>query len=244
MSAPEQDHIVNAFTFELGKVGYVVIRQRMVDQLQNVDGELAIRVATNLGLTLSPKVANGNPKSDIAPSPALSQTNTAKDSVKTRKIAILTADGVDGQAIMDMNATAAANGASIKIVAPHLGTIRTSTGSSVAVDGTMLTMPSILFDAVLIPGGAASIKILQESGDAVHYALETYVHYKPLAATGEGADFLAHVGLISKNRNLPLPEGVLTAPGTGMTDDFRQQFINAIGQHRFFTRERVNAIPA
>lgn len=244
MSAPEQDHIVNAFTFELSKLSYVIIRQRMIDQLQNVDSELATRVANNIGLRLSPKADNGYPKSNIAPSPALSQANTVKDTVKTRKIAILAADGVDGQAIADMNATAVAAGAAVKIISPRMGILRTSSGASIPIDGTIIAMPSILFDAVLIPGGALSIKTLQESGDAVHYALETYVHYKPLAATAEGVDFLAHVGLVSKNRNLPLPEGVLTSVNNNLSDDFKQQFTSAIGQHRFFNRERVNAIPA
>lgn len=49
----EQQHIVDAFSFELSKVGRAYIRERVVDQLVHIDISLANSVAENLGLTLS-----------------------------------------------------------------------------------------------------------------------------------------------------------------------------------------------
>ncbi len=49
MSEPEKQHIVDAFSFELGMVKTVTIRKRMVDVLTQVDVQLAERVAANLG---------------------------------------------------------------------------------------------------------------------------------------------------------------------------------------------------
>lgn len=244
MTTPEKDHIVQAFSFELSKVGYVAIRQRMIDQLQNVDADLAARVAKNLGLKLSSKDENGYPKSDVAPSPALSQAYTAKDSVKTRRIAILAADGVDGRSIVEINATAVSAGACVRIISTRMGTLTTDDNMEIAIDGTPLSMPSVVFDAVLIPGGVDSIKALQESGDAMHYVLEAYIHYKPIAAVGEGVDFMKHIGLISKDKVNSPPAGVLINSSTRVSPDFKEQFLSAIAQHRFFDRQRVGAIPA
>lgn len=50
MTYHEKRHIQNAFSFELGKVQLVPIRQRMVDMLLEVDEDLAKKVADHLGL--------------------------------------------------------------------------------------------------------------------------------------------------------------------------------------------------
>ena len=49
-SDAEQEHIVLAFRFELGKVETMHVRERMVDLLTNVDLELATRVAEGIGV--------------------------------------------------------------------------------------------------------------------------------------------------------------------------------------------------
>ena len=132
LSPPEQDHIVSALSFELSKLSIPVLQERMVKILQNIDGQLAQRVADNLGLQLGAKDPNGFPK-QVATSPVLSQANTVKDTIKTRRIAILAADGVDGQSVADIKALAAANGAKAKVIAPHLGMLQVSGGPQVKV---------------------------------------------------------------------------------------------------------------
>ena len=275
----------------------------MLRQLQNVDGDLAGQVANNLGLQLGPKpVLPPRPPPQIVVSPSLSQAKTRMDSIVTRVVAILAADGVDGQAVrawLDFWITSFifpidwlidfivlyssidqlfdwlidwlidwldywrickllrnANlfqvaalksaiqnaGGSVKVIAPRMGTLRVSAGSPVDVDGLIVANPSILFDAVFIPGGLDSVRRLQENGDAVHYALEAYVHFKAIAAAGEGGDFLSHIGLISKNLQGALPDGIFKS--ASMTDDFASDFIEGIKKHRFFGRERTPKIPA
>ena len=54
---------------------------------------------------------------------------TVKDSVKTRKIAVLAADGVDEAALNAMKQALEAAGASIKVIAPHLGKITSVEGT-------------------------------------------------------------------------------------------------------------------
>ncbi|OQV22176.1 Catalase HPII [Hypsibius exemplaris] len=242
MSPVEKSHIVSAFSFELSKVA-LIFRQRMLQQLQRVDGTLAQQVADNLGLQLGPRpAAPTGPPPQITVSPSLSQMNTKKDSIVSRQVAILAADGIDGQAIADLKAAIQAAGGSAKVIAPRMGTLRVSAGQPVEVDGILVANPSILFDAVFIPGGADGVKRLQENGDAVHYALEAYIHFKPIAAAAEGVQFLSHIGLISKSRTAALPEGLFTADT--VTDEFKQTFVQAVAQHRFFNRERTAKIPA
>ena len=51
----EQQHIINAFRFELSKVQVPAIRERMVASLRNVSDELAEAVAEGLGITELPQ---------------------------------------------------------------------------------------------------------------------------------------------------------------------------------------------
>ena len=69
----EQQHIIDAFTFELSKVETPAIRERMVANLRNADDDLAAAVADGLGMAL-PKasVPAAAPDHTLEPSPALS----------------------------------------------------------------------------------------------------------------------------------------------------------------------------
>src|SRR3954469_6525190 len=53
MTEVEQDHLVDAFTFELGKVDVPAVVDRMLQRLVLVDGDLARRVGTGLGIPVS-----------------------------------------------------------------------------------------------------------------------------------------------------------------------------------------------
>ncbi|NNV09792.1 catalase HPII, partial [Geobacillus sp. MMMUD3] len=88
----EQSHLVDAFTFELGKCWDETIRQREVDVLAAVDAELAQRVASGLGL--SPGRPNTPPADDVAASPALSQIGE-KWPVDGRRVGIVTGPKTD-----------------------------------------------------------------------------------------------------------------------------------------------------
>ena len=67
-------------------------------------------------------------KQRITRSAALSMADTIKESVKTRKVAILAADGVDEAAVASLQRTLTAAGAVPKIVAPRGGTLKGAAG--------------------------------------------------------------------------------------------------------------------
>ena len=55
-SEPEKQHIVDAYTFELGKVKRVEIRERMLGLLNQIDKDLANKVANGLGLKVPTEI--------------------------------------------------------------------------------------------------------------------------------------------------------------------------------------------
>ena len=255
-STAEKDHIVAAFRFELSKVEVPDIRQRMVDNLAHVDRKLATRVAAPLGIKApDPKAAAGRLgfrdyriTNKVDEDPALRMTGRPGGSVKTRKVAILVADGVDAATIKRIQQDLLDAGAVCKLVAPHLGTVSTASGRQLAVDHTFANMPSVMFDAVLIPGGADSAAALCGLGDAVHFVLEAYKHCKSICAVNEGGQLLRTLGFSQGNN----PD-MVTVPTAGvMLADARkvlegsvsQDFMTAIALHRHWGRLNVEAIPA
>jgi catalase len=267
-SDPEKEHIVQAFQFELGKVEVLNIRERMLGVLAHVDGTLASRVAQGLGISVPTKLdtplnmsipADGNveqfqpkpAKKVSGPSPALSMANTVKDSIKTRKIAILAADGFDDAAFSTVKQALTAAGGQVKVVAPRLGMLTSAQGSEVGIDFSLLTAGSVLFDAVYVPGGEKSVETLKREGKALHFINEAYKHCKALAATGAGVDLLRASYLGAEQ--IPAPnatanqihadEGIIVSRDA-QAGDVATEFIKAIAQHRHWGREVKDLVPA
>lgn len=97
----EQRHIEAAFRFELSKVTVPAIRERTVAMLRNASEGLARAVADGLGMRLPeamPTALPGKaPRAEVEVSPALSQTAyPGAGGIRTRRIAVLVADGVEG----------------------------------------------------------------------------------------------------------------------------------------------------
>ncbi len=255
----EKDHLTNALRFELSKVETAAIRERMVGLLTQVDQTLAANVADALGIKV-PKgpilpmnhaiPADGNPKNfqpvkvklPISESPALSMENLKKDSISTRKIAILCADGVDDVSLNEMKKALEAQGAQYRIIAPKLGEINTSGRKKINPDESFLIATSVVFDAIYIPGGAGSIKALTREADAVHFIDEAYKHCKPIAAHEDAKEFLKYtfIGKKLEEKNYDAAkDGVIIGK-----NNISKAFINALKQHRFWEREKKEKVPA
>ncbi|MEX0762935.1 MAG: catalase [Dehalococcoidia bacterium] len=246
MSGPEKQHIVDAAHFELGKVEDMAVRERMVDLFNNVDHELAKQVAAGIGVA--------PPEREVTPnhgrsSPALSMENTAKDSIKGRKVAALLADGFDAPQLEGLRAALTGAGAQVEVVSKLGGMVRGGNGQEVPVDKISVTADSIMYDAVFIPGGQESVDALKMQGDALHFVNEAFKHHKPIGATGEGIDLLtaAQVGdvqLAGKGSSgVTDADGVVTARDPVDIGDAAAQFISAIAQHRHWQRQKDN-VPA
>ncbi|MCY7327161.1 MAG: catalase, partial [Saprospiraceae bacterium] len=256
-SEAEKNHIINALTFELGKLERPYIRARMVGMLSKVDATLAAKVADGLGITVEEPAyplnhsvpADGNQdqyepvsrKQSLDKSAALSMANTVKNSIKTRQIAVLAANGVEEKSLQTVKNALEAAGATVKIIAPKLGTIVGAGGQEIKVDQSFLTAASVLFDAVYVPSGAKSAQALLAEPDAIHFVNEAYKHCKAIAATGDGASLLraSYVPEAGK-KDQSAEAGSLGV----LIDTSAEDFINAIAQHRFWEREKVRKVPA
>ncbi|GLW99136.1 catalase [Microtetraspora sp. NBRC 16547] len=221
MSSWEKDHIVNAFRFELGHVKRRYIKEKVVEHLVQVDHELATRVAAGLGM---PEPAAGPPNHGRS-SPALSQANSTRETIATRKIAILVADATDAGALTPVKEALEGQGAVCELLAPHEGTAGTLT-----VDRQLTSAGSVLYDAVLLADGGA----LAGDGYAIHFVREAFKHGKAVGALQGG-------GALLDAARLPDRQGVVGPEAAG--DPFVQDFAEAIKVHRHFDRD-VAAFPA
>jgi catalase len=262
-SPPEQDHLVEALRFELGKVERPHIRERMIGLLGFVSQELATRVAEGFGLAEIPRVArpiNHHFPADRPParfesksgrkpverSAALSMADTVKDTVRSRRISILVADGVDAQSLRVVRERLLAEGALPVLVAPRLGFVVDSGGDRHWVEQSLLTGSSVLFDAVYVPGGSAE---LVDERDALAWICEAYRHCKAIAVSGSGVEMLAGCpGVVEAasqrtgNGGPPVFADGLLVSEEPASDRFAAAFVAAIAQHRFWERKGKNRV--
>jgi catalase len=243
MSPWEREHIVAAYRFELGRVRRRDIRERVIAHLNRVDHELAVAVAAGIGVTApEPEVPNHG-----LSSPALSQSGQPRDSIATRRVALLAADGVDAAAVTSVREALTARDAICEILAAAERPVAGIDGGEVGVDRALTTMASVLYDAVLVCGGEDAVRTLAGDGYAVHFVVEAYKHGKPIGALGDG------YALLEQGR-LPVAEpqpgeiadaaGVVVQRENGSAREaFVTAFIAAVAAHRHFTRP-VDAIAA
>jgi catalase len=257
----EQNHIIKALRFELGKVETVPIRERMLFLLAQVDKELANRVAEGLGASVPAKLdkpMNMSVPGDVDPkkvqpkravpmdiSPALrmiDNPNFPNDTIETRKIAFLVADGFDDVALLDMKQTLMTAGAVVVTIAPRLGVLTGINGTEAKADFSFLTGSSVLFDAFYIPDGQASVESLKREPDVANFLIEAYKHCKTIAASGAGIELLASAGIvtaadeISRTGNFEFRPG-LVATREPYVQGLGDQFVQAIAKHRHWERE-------
>jgi catalase len=235
----ERRHIIAAFRFELSKVQTPAIRERMISGLLNVDHELATAVAEGLGMpdlpAPMPKAMAAAVTPEVTASPALSLLARPGDvGIQTRKVAILVADGCDGAPLVELGERLTGEGAVVHFVAPRLGTVKPASGAAIAVDASLETAPPVLYDAVVVPGGAAAVKTLGADGRAVAFIKDQYRHCKAILALGGGADLIDACGI---PRTLaddePDPGVIVDLKGRAAAD----AFITAVSKHRHFARE-------
>uniref|UniRef100_UPI0028A93702 catalase n=1 Tax=Mycolicibacterium sp. TaxID=2320850 RepID=UPI0028A93702 len=256
-SEAEQQHIVNALHFELGKVEHLHVRQRVVDLLANVDRELAERAAAGIGIAEvtgdlsyledfdSPKPSDVRGVAAPGVSPALSMdSGDDGHGVKTRKIAVLVADGFDEASLRAVQDAISAGGASTVVVAKLLGSVDSAGGMSLAVDKSHATTIAAEYDAVYLCDGAA-VQEMQQQDAVSEFVRQAFKHCKPIAAFAGAVTLLD--GIKRPELDLADPDGdgiasshgVVTAGSKADLDAFARDFVDAIGKHRHWSRELV-----
>ena len=246
----EQQHVMEAYAFELGKCTHQHIQERMLWMVNEINEDLAKKVAKKLGLTVPNEIeqpinqaisADANvedfqpskAKNYLDKSPALSQANSKFDTIETRQIAFLMADGFSMSDYDKMSSQIKENRAVVKIIAPHGGTITSDSGKKVAVDASIATTESVLFDAIYVPGGEKSITNLVEEKKFIKFINEALKHCKAIAADNEGADLLNKT-FVSDFKD----DKAIFYNGES------KKFVDAIAKHRNWNRmERASDLP-
>jgi len=239
-TAVEQAHIIGGFRFELSKVTVPAIRERMLASLVNVSPDLAAAVADGLGMDVPaamPRALENPAAPEVTVSPALSLTARPGDGgIRTRRIAILAADGVLGAAIASVQAALRQAGAVPCVVAPRIGAVRTVDGVALEAEGSLENSAAVLFDALVLPAGEAGVAVLAHHALTLEFISLQYRHGKTILALGSSQLLLDKAGIAA---TLPAGDddpGLVRAPRRDIGSALAA-FIAAAGKHRHPQRE-------
>lgn len=246
----EKEHVAKAYSFELGKCTHKHIKERMLWMIQQIDMDLVKKVSKNIGVSIPNDIEKpinqaigadakdsdfqpGKAKNYLDESPALSQANTKFDSIATRKIAFLVADGFSMKDYKKMSEALEKENAMVKLVALHGGMVKCDDDLDHEVDAAIDTTESVLYDAVYIPGGKKSAEALMENGKLIKFINEALKHCKAICSDNEGEDVLDKTYVADFKEDDAI-----------FINEKSQQFIDAIAKHRNWDRaDKVDVIP-
>ena len=236
----EQAHIVGGFRFELSKVTVPAIRERMLASLVNASPALAAAVADGLNIPVPAALPRALPEPatpEVTKSPTLSLTARPGDGgIATRKVALLAARGVAGASLIAARGALLAAGAVPWVIAPRIGPVETEDGSALEADGSFENSAPVLFDAVILPDGAAGVAAIGKLGHGMDFIANQYRHGKTLLAMGASATLLDKAGISAELPGGGSDPGVLMAAASGAQASL-QAFIAAVARHRHPERE-------
>jgi catalase len=150
-------------------------------------------------------------------------------------IAILVADGVDGEALAKLHAALTEAGAVPRFVAPRLGSIATADGDVIEADASMENSPAVLFDGLVLPDGDQGVAALGADGHTMEFVTNQYRHCKTILVLGASSRLVERAGIN------PMLGGGGHDPGLlfreGGARDLSSSFIEALSRHRHIERE-------
>lgn len=235
----EQQHIIDAFSFELAQLTRPYIRERVVDHLVRIDISLAQAVADNLGITLSEDQQNITPPeavNGLQKDPALSLYAASSGTVKGRVVAVLLNDDTHSGDLLAILQGLKAQGVHSKLLYSRAGEITTDDGSVLQIAGTFAGAPSVTVDAVIVPGG--NIGSITSNGDAIYYLLEAYKHLKVIGLAGDARQLKSVLEVDAQGE-----EGLVETDSA--TDSFLTEFLGQLAEHRVWSRaNKALRIPA
>ncbi|EFI70638.1 catalase [Lysinibacillus fusiformis ZC1] len=183
MTDIEKKHIIDAFSFELGKVKNKAIRKQVVDMYAHVSYSLASAIAERIGIV--PPVEVEVPHIQQT-SPAVSQVINAKESVKSNKVAIIVTEN-SGEKLNELIATFLSEDIVVELVSNKQGIV-----SGYEIHETFATTSSVLYDGVYVTG---AFQNSYEQAKAEQFIEQAYQHCKTIGYT-ENVLFLKHIANI------------------------------------------------
>lgn len=235
----EQQHIIDAFSFELSKVVRVWIRERVVDQLAHIDIPLAQAVGKNSGIALSDEQCKITPPPDVngvKKDPSLSLYAIPGGKIKGRVVAVLLNERPAAQDVLTLLQSLKAKGVHPRLLYSRMGEVIADDGTRLPISGTFSGSPSLTVDAVIVPGGDMSL--LSNSGELHYYLLEAYKHLKPIVLAGDGRQFKALLQVATQGEEGLVEADAIDAPAM-------DTLFTLMAAHRVWSRAgKTAAIPA
>ncbi|MDP9140394.1 MAG: catalase [Pseudomonadota bacterium] len=246
-TAVEKNHIIGGFRFELSRVQVPAVRERVLSLLANVADELVEGVASGLGMQVpDPQpVLRKVSKPEVSESTSLSLfARPGEGEVKTLRVALLVCDGVDGVPLRKVYKALAEAGAVPRFVGARLGPAHPVSGAPIPVEIALEAAPSVLWDAVVLPGGEAAQVFLASLGQVVEFVKDQYRHCKPILVLGQSAQLLEEMGIpkaLADGAAVPglVIEGAAEKKGGKLVASGPpiQRFLSALAKRRHFERE-------
>ncbi|GAB3804812.1 catalase [Virgibacillus kimchii] len=221
MSSIEKQHIIDAFSYEVGSVDSRSVRQQVVDMFVHVDKEMATEIAGNIGA--NPPAGTHVPVSEK--SPALSQEHTTRVPFSL-KSGILIGHGFHGSEVRNVIETFKQHGVFFDFIGEKLGKVKGDDGSQIEIDETFITTDAVLYDTLYVVGGKAEDQ-RNFNQDVLAYIREAYQHYKPIGIAAGAENYWQAL-------EMNVPAGIVFAANN---PNFNKEFVSAIAQQRFWNRE-------
>ena len=206
----EQEHVRDAYAFELAKCYEQAITERQLRALARIDADLCAFVADALGLAV-PEPAE--PLEDVEPSPALRMIGGTWP-IDGRVVAILTGDEVDAAELSAVRHAVDTAGALPLVLAPHGGLL-----GEIPVQRTPFTAASIEFDALVALAPSEDARV-------VRLVDEISRQGKAIGAVEDAGGLLASAGVATD------APGVVVGTATEVTAGV----LDALAAHRAWER--------
>jgi catalase len=195
-SETEKQHLMQALVFELSKVTLPHVRGRVLSRLQNVDAQLAAKVAKGLGVkTLPLAAAPAAPVKVMKASPALRLIEKYPPTPMGRKLGMVVTDGADAKAVRKLSDAAKKAGVAVTVIAPVIEGVTLSDGKKLPADAQLDGAPSVLFDTVALVLSDEGCKTLMQKGCAVDFVKDAFGHLKAIGCTKSAAPLLQKAGV-------------------------------------------------
>jgi hypothetical protein len=182
-----------------------------------------------------PKVMTQDVTPEVSVSPALSLFARAGDgSIRTRRVAILVADGCEAETLMTIADRLTDEGAVPRFVSTTLDSVQSRTGDEIEVDVNLEAALAVLYDALVLPNTTEAIDAFRAGGRTAEFVKDQYRHCKPILALGASDPLLTACRIDRMLPNGQPDPGLLPSPDPKSAAD---DFVAAIARHRHFERE-------
>ncbi|WP_027963286.1 catalase [Halalkalibacillus halophilus] len=235
LSSVEKKHIIDAFHFEVGNVNDPSIKQKVVTMFNQVDHQLAVKIANGVGVKQPEETENQAPANL---SPALSQLNTPMK-LKGRKVAFLLENGFNHKEVADLKSFLEAKGIVIDIVSEQLGAISSDQETSISANKNYATTHAVLYDAIFIPSGEQHVKKLNQTMESKEFILNTFHHMKTIGSCFDANQLVnQQIKPSFKDSSIKNSEvGIIQLDDQLAEEQFLTAFSDAIKVHRHWKRE-------